>query len=164
MWENLADPILTGRELQGIPKLYADIPDHVETDGTWTAGASHFGHQIADLRISDLREPTSAEIETAIAEGKAKDNPMGWRYLPGVGGFGTAVDEPTTFPSTNHFTEALVGSGEIVWHTLTWEQNPTQYWVVNALADLPILERRPALVTRGSTNLIVPERLPRALD
>ena len=28
IWENLTDPILIGREVQGIPKIYADIQDH----------------------------------------------------------------------------------------------------------------------------------------
>jgi hypothetical protein len=88
---------------------------------------------------------------------------MGWRYLPAVGGFGAALSEPTTFPSENVITEALVGEGEVDWNHLTWEQNPTQFHIVNALADLPILEYRPAIVTKGSSNLLLPERWPRAL-
>jgi hypothetical protein len=88
---------------------------------------------------------------------------MGWRYLPLVGGFGAAISEPTTFPSENVITEAYVGEGSIDWNHLTWEQNPTQFHIVNALADLPVLEYRPAIVTKGSTNLFVPTRVPRAL-
>jgi hypothetical protein len=61
------------------------------------------------------------------------------------------------------FTEAYVGVGEIDWHQLTWEQNPTQYRIVNALAELPIIEQRSAIITKGSTNLFVPTRIPRAL-
>ena len=48
--------------------------------------------------------------------------------------------------------------------SLTWEQNPTQYHIVNALADLPVLAYLPAMVTTGSTNLFVPDRMPRVLD
>lgn len=33
VWENLAAPILRGRELQGIPKVFADIPDHALRNG-----------------------------------------------------------------------------------------------------------------------------------
>ena len=39
--------------------------------------------------------------------------------------------------------------------TSTWEQNPTQYHIVNALADLPVLEYLPAVMTKGSTNMAV---------
>ena len=58
MWENLTDPILTGRELQGIPKLYADIEDHAVLDGDWRTSASHFGHKMLDMHVTGLREPT----------------------------------------------------------------------------------------------------------
>lgn len=164
IWENLTDPILSGRELQGIPKIYADIPDHtIDEAGAWHAGAAHFGNAIVDLSIGDLRPPTAEEISTAEADRAGSDNPMGWRYLPGVSGIGTAVSEPTTFPSENVFTDAKVGAGSVDWQRLTWEQNPTQYRIVNALADLPILEYRPAIITTGSTNLLIPTRLPRAL-
>ena len=36
--------------------------------------------------------------------------------------------------------------------------------VREAAAELPVLEWRPALVTQGSTNLIIPDRLPRGLS
>ena len=163
VWENLADPILSGRELQGVPKIYADIDDLTIDDGTWSGRATHFGHSIVDVSVTDLREPTPDEIEAAQREQAAKDNPMGWRHLPNVGGPGAAISEPTTFPSENVITEAWVGDGEVEWQHLTWEQNPTQYRIVNALADLPMLEQRPAVVTRGSTNLFLPERLTRVL-
>ncbi len=164
MWENLADPILTGRELQGIPKIYADIPDHRVDDGEWLASASHFGHGILDMSVSGLREPTASEIEDYSKAREGKDNPMALRYFPGISGFGHSVIEPTTFPSETTLSEAWVGEGRINWHRLNWEQNPTQFHIVNALAELPVLEYLPALVAKGSTNLILPDNLPRSLD
>ncbi|HUW17507.1 MAG TPA: acetoacetate decarboxylase family protein [Actinomycetes bacterium] len=163
MWENLTDPILSGRELQGIPKLYARIPDHSVVQGVWRATAGHFGHPIVDLTARGLREATDAEIADTLAAREGRDHPMAWRYLPGIGGAGTAVSEPTSVPSEHRFDEILVGEGTVEWHHLTWEQNPTQFHYVNALADLPILEQRPAVVTRGATNLAVLDRLPRRL-
>lgn len=164
IWENLADPILTGRELQGIPKIYADIPDHTVEDGVWRSSASHFGSEIVNLTVSGLRTPTAEEIAADAEQQKGKDNPMGWRYLPGVGGAGTALSEPTLFPSETRINEVQVGTGTIEWHHLTWEQNPTQYHIVNRLADLPILEYLPAVIARGSVNLAVPGRHARALE
>lgn len=163
MWENLADPILTGRELQGIPKIYADIPDHSVIAGQWRSTASHFGHKIVDMSIVDLREPTAQEIKTYADKAEHGEHPLAWRYLPGVSGFGESINEYTTFPSDNHLTEALVGAGRVDWQTLAWEQNPTQFHIVNALAALPVLEWLPAIVAKGSTNLIIPERLPRVV-
>ena len=163
MWENLADPILTGRELQGIPKVYADIPDHSVVGGEWRSGASHFGHKIVDMGITNLRVPTDEELEVG-RRAEAASTSMAWRYLPGVSGFGRTTSEPTAYPSENVFRSVLVGEGSIEWYQLTWEQNPTQFHIVNAIAALPILEHRGAIVTEGSTNLILPDRLPRGLS
>ena len=163
MWEDLADPILTGRELQGIPKLYADIEDHSIVDGQWRTAASHFGHKILDLTISDLREPSAEEVAEDARAREGRDHPMSLRFFPGINGFGQSVNEATTFPSENVIEQAWVGEGRVDWQRLTWEQNPTQYHIVNALADLPVHGWLPAVVARGSTNLVVMERLPRVL-
>lgn len=163
IWENLTDPILTGRELQGIPKIYADIPDHSIIGDEWRCNASHFGHKILDLMITDVNPVAMELVEGLQAQNAGKDNPMGVRYIPALGGFGTQINQPTLFPSQNDLREVLTGTGSVTWNRLSWEQNPTQYHIVNALADLPVLEQRSALVTKGSTNLIVMDRLPRPL-
>ncbi|WND03010.1 acetoacetate decarboxylase family protein [Temperatibacter marinus] len=161
IWENLTDPILTGREMQGIPKIYADIPDHAISQNRWTTNASHFGNKIIDLSLSNLRAPSLDEIAFMHQKSQGKDTPMGWRFLQNAGKEG--VSEYTTFPSENHFKQVMLGEGSVKWNQLSWEENPTQYQIVNALADLPILEYRPALMTKGATNLLVPENMPRAL-
>jgi Acetoacetate decarboxylase (ADC) len=163
VWENLTDPILTGREMQGIPKVYADITEHSVVDGCWQTSAGHFGHKFLDLSIADLRAPTEQEIAAAAEARAGKDHPMGWRYMPAVGGFGQALNETTTYPSENVVNEAWVGEGTATWQTLTWEQNPTQFHIVNALAGLPVVSRLPALVARGAANLLVPDNLPRRI-
>jgi 3-hydroxyacyl-CoA dehydrogenase/acetoacetate decarboxylase len=163
-WENLTDAILSGRERTGIPKIFGDIPDHAVQDNRWHTSVSHFGSKILDMSIKNLREPTPEEAEAASKASEGKDHPMAWRYLPGVGGFEPAISEPTTFPSDSLYTGAWVGEGKIDWNHLTWEQNPTQCHIANALADLPVLGYLPAMVTTGSTNLFVPDRMPRVLD
>jgi acetoacetate decarboxylase len=164
MWENLTDPILTGREMQGIPKVFADIPDHTITDdGEWQVNASHFGNKIVDLSVSGLRTPTEEEVAAAEAAKAKGEHPMAWRFFPEIPGFGAAINEKTTFPSETHIKEAWVGEGSIEWQHLTWEQNPTQCHIVNALADLPVVMKLPAMVAKGSVNLILPENLPRVL-
>lgn len=165
IWENLADPILVGREVQGIPKVFADIPDHSVSKSRWNCNASHFGHKIVDLTISNPNPVTQEEITAQQQADQGKNHPMAWRYLPAIGGFGNAaVNELVTFPSDSIYTEAMVGEGTINWNQLSWEQNPNQYHIVNALETLPVLEYLPAIITRGSTNLSLPERWSRTLD
>jgi hypothetical protein len=117
-----------------------------------------------DLSISNLNAISAEDIAAGQKENAHKDNPMGLRYMPALGGFGPpAVNEVTTFPSENILTQAWIGEGAIDWQQLTWEQNPTQFHIVNALAGLPVLEYLPAIVTKGSTNLMVPDRWTRTL-
>ena len=80
---------------------------------------------------------------------------MGWKYIPNMDGVGASVSAPTLFPAENAYVAAQLGTGSVEWERLTWEQNPTQYHIVNALADLPIIEYLPAIMTKGSTNLVV---------
>jgi acetoacetate decarboxylase len=164
MWENLADPIIRGRELQGIPKIYADIPTHSEVAGRWQASASHFGHKIVDISIEDLRDPTPSEVVAASEAAAHRDNPMALRYLPGVSGVGQSLKQATTYPSETTIQEAWVGKGRVDWQSLCWEQNPTQFHIVNALAGLPVLEWLPSVVAKGSTNLTLPERMTREIN
>ncbi len=164
IWENLTDPILVGREAQGIPKIYADIPDHNINSDVWRCNASHFGHKIIDMSLSNLTQVTDDDIAAAQQANESSDHPMTWRFMPAIGGFGEpALNETVTFPSRNNITEAWIADGELEWASLTWEQNPTQYHIVNALQALPVVSYLPALVTRGSANLTLPERWTRTL-
>ena len=155
MWENLTDPILMGREVQGIPKIFADIPDHSIVNGTWRVKASHFSHRIMEMTVSDLVFPTAEVIMELQKDMEGKDNWMGWKYIPNPDGVGPSVSMPTLFPAENTYREVKVGTGSIEWEHLTWEQNPTQYHIVNTLADLPILAYLKVVMTKGGTNLAV---------
>jgi len=152
MWENLADPILTGREIKGVPKVYADIPDHQVINGEWHANASHFSNRILDIKARDLTALNAAQI-AETQESMKKNNSMGWKYIPNPDGVGAALSHPVLFPTEAHIDEYWVGTGEVHWEHLTWEQNPTQFHIVNALADLPNLGHAFTAVSKGSSIL-----------
>jgi acetoacetate decarboxylase len=153
LWENLTDPILTGREIQGIPKIYADIPDHTVYDGVWQAGASYRGHKIVDVMIKGLLPIPETDVKNIEAMAR-NGNWMGWKYIPKTGEPGAEVSHATLFPTEPTFKEGWIGTGDVTWHRLTWEQNPTQFHIANALQSLPILEYRSAVVLKGSVNLM----------
>jgi len=165
IWENLADPILVGREVQGIPKLYADIPEHLIEEGVWRCSASHFGNKIVDLCAHDFVEVPTEQVAAARTAQEGKEHPLTWRYIPAVGGYGApSVSEAVTFPSENIYSCVMVGEGTVRWNNLRWEDNPTQFHIVNTLEQLPVLEYLPAIVTRGSTNLVLPENWTRSIS
>jgi len=162
LWENLTDPILTGRELQGLPKIYADIPDLTIFEGEWSNCASYRGHKIVDVSVRDLEPVHQDEIDGLSPTIMW----IGWRYVPNVGGTGAAISHATLYPPHRFLPKEMWrGKGKVEWHHLTWEQNPTQYHIVNALAELPILEYRSAYVYRNAySDPNCPTHPPKALQ
>ncbi|MDD5190233.1 MAG: acetoacetate decarboxylase family protein [Dehalococcoidales bacterium] len=146
LWENLTDPILTGRELQGIPKIFANIEDHVKTEGEYRTNAHYRGHKIVDMTIKETKKMTKEDME-AIRKRPGQDW-FGWKYMPKTGEEGADVSYPTLYPLGDGTWEGVWGEGKVEWHELTWEQNPTQFHIVNALKALPILEYREATVCK----------------
>ena len=69
----------------------------------------------------------------------------------------------TVVPTTMKPAEAWLAQGEVRWCQLTWEQNPTQAHIVEALRQLPMLKHVSATVTRGAVDLSAPGRSVRAL-
>jgi len=162
MWENDCDPIIAGREYLGIPKVYADIEDHSIIEGEWRTSASLRSHKILDLEITGLEAVSAADVKEMNV--RAKDgNWMGWKYVPNTGEPGAAVSHATCNPTSGGTRQAWTGAGKVDWHRLTWEQNPAQCHIVNALADLPIIEYRRAMVLKQGTALETADRKLRML-
>jgi len=109
--------------MQGIPKIYAEIPDHTIHNGVWRTCAAYRGHKIVDVSIKDLKPQGPQEVkefERIVREG----NWMGWKYIPKTGEPGAEISHPTLFPTETNIKEVSIGAGEVKWHRLTWEQNP----------------------------------------
>jgi hypothetical protein len=159
LWENDTDAILGGRELLGVPKIYADIEDHKIIGGEWRTTASSRGQTIVDLSVTDL-EPLPEDGLQQMRESAADSSWMGWRYVPNIGEPGAALSHATCIPTGGSPSEAWAGRGEVTWHRTTWERNPTQWHIINALADLPVLEHRWALVSKGSSTLADANKKP----
>lgn len=151
LWENLTDPILTGREEIGFSKIYCELPPPTHLRGEYHLIASWLGFKFLDMHLFDLRELTSEEIQTRQASATG-DGTLHYKYMPRTGEWGCAdVAYPVLTPAANsnqRILEQHVGSGRIEFHPARWEDLPTQYNIVNAFADLEILEYRGASLTK----------------
>jgi len=152
LWENDPDAIVSGRELLGVPQIYADIEDHKIIQGDWSTSASNRGHTLVDIGIRDLVPVDRAGLDEMERASRAASW-LGWRHVPEIGKPGAALSHATCIPSGGRPREAWIGRGEVHWHRTCWEKNPTQWHIINALADLPILEHRSAVVVRGGSTL-----------
>lgn len=152
LWENLTDPILTGREIAGIPKIYGDIEDHTVINGIWRASASHRGHTILDVTASELNALDAPSCR-AMEDDIARHPMMGWKYIPNETNTGAVISHATVFPYAIRVRQAWSAKGQIQWYGSSWAKNPTQSHIINALKSLPVLETQSTLVWKGSLTL-----------
>ena len=147
MWENLADPIITGRGEVGHPKLYAEIDAPRSWDGSQICTAGWMGFRFLEMSVSELRDEPSPQAAPA------SDGVMMLKYVPKTGAWGEAeLQQVTLSPAADPdktIERRQVGVAELRFHAATWSDLPTLYHVVNALADLPVIEMRGGAVTRS---------------
>jgi Acetoacetate decarboxylase (ADC) len=153
MWENLADPIITGRGEVGQPKLFADIPDARLVDHTHHCVASWMGFQFLEVQISEISTPSDP-----LPQQLQLDGTLMLKYVPRTGEWGEAEVYQVTF-TPSHTPDVTVESrksatGKIAFRRAAWTDLPTMYHVVNALAELPVVAPRGASIvhTRGGKS------------
>lgn len=151
LWENLADPIITGREELGFAKIYCELPPPTVLHNQYHVMASWLGFKFLDLHVSNLRQQSPDEL-AALTAAPATAGTLHFKYVPRTGEWGAAdvcyaVLTPAATPN-RVITERWVGAGSLQFHHARWEDLPTQYNIVNAFHDLAIRELRAASVTK----------------
>ncbi|NTG28736.1 acetoacetate decarboxylase family protein [Agrobacterium rhizogenes] len=145
VWENLADPIITGRDEIGHPKLYAEIAEPRRWNGAHICTAGWMGFRFLELEVAQLQD---AEPHR---EGAASDGTLMLKYTPRTGAWGeTDLCQVTLTPAgdpDNHIERHHIGTGLLQFHKASWSDLPTMHHVVNALAALPVIEARGGTVT-----------------
>ena len=151
LWENLTDPILTGREELGFSKIYCELPAPRYLRDQHHIAAAWLGFKFLDITITNLREPSAQEF-AELAAAPADASTLHYKYVPRTGDWGSAdaaypVLTPAETPN-RRVLERRIGQGSLVFHRARWEDMPTQYNIVNAFADLEIREYRGARLTK----------------
>ena len=147
IWENSADPIITGRGEIGHPKLYADIPEPRHWNGAQICSAGWDGFRFLDLTVSDLRDASTPQA-TAHSDGI-----MMLKYIPKTGAWGESELEQVTLTPIDDPDKTIVrrqtGTAELQFQSAAWSDLPTLYHVVNGLAALPVIEMRGGSITES---------------
>jgi hypothetical protein len=145
VWESMADPILTGRDELGWCKINANIPDPVMTDGRWSGSADWEGHRFFEMSAEGF---ATAPLQAAPLPMKFQKN------VPRTGAPGEAdLIYPTVTGPDGPPPDILSiaqGRGRFAFRAARWEDMPTQYPIVNALAALPLEEFGPAMLVHSS--------------
>lgn len=154
LWENLTDPILTGREQLGFSKIYCELPEPLTHDGQTHCTASWLGFRFLDIRLQNMQEvpPGDAVGAPVSTPAGAVRGTLHYKYIPKTGEWGqedvayaVLTPEVSSSPPPDH---AWRGDGSVEFHSARWEDLPTQYMIVNTFAGLEVLESRGATMER----------------
>ena len=161
LWENLADPIITGREELGYSKIYCELPEPTVYGGETHCIASWLGFKFLDLKLRNMTQVDPEELPSPASgqtDGKLTGT-LHYKYIPRTEDWGDAdaayaVLTPAETPN-RVVKEMWRGEGTVEFHKARWEDMPTQYTIVNAFAELEIKEYRGASITKtvGSKDL-----------
>ena len=157
IWENLTEPILSGREELGWNKIYADLPPARQAPQGQVHEAQWQGFRFLRLTLSGL-EPLEPVLPPAT-------HVLHHKYIPATGDWGRAdVDYLTVTPPGNSQASVLAHARAQATLELirpTWQDMPTQHHIVGALCDLPIgaLLGAGVYTTRGGKDLSDQQRL-----
>ena len=155
LWENLADPILTGREEIGYSKIYCELPEPAVLRGETHCIATWLGFKFMDMRVNNLT-PVPPEQFPPPAPAKTGDGTLTgvlhYKYIPTTGDWGQPdLSYPVLTPAytpNRVITEMWRGEGTVEFHKATWEDLPTQYTIVNTFHELEIKEYRGASIVK----------------
>ena len=138
LWEGLPDPVVSGREDLGFPKLWCELPDPRFLDGRHSFEANWQGFRLFEAEFAegeDVQElppvPGEAPCSGTICH----------KYMPRTGARGQAdIDQLVCWPQfeARNVARVNIGKGSFRFNRARWEDLPTMHHVVNALADLPV--------------------------
>ncbi|KAI6997811.1 FAD/NAD(P)-binding domain-containing protein [Hortaea werneckii] len=167
LFENLTDPIITGRSELGMPKLFADINVASGSGGSsCNISLSWRGAQFGNIEIHDLAEDESPMVNgTAHAEPHRGPGPpppppeqglFVYRYVPAVGEPDKADAEyPVFVPKVDPqpgsaAPESLKSTkARLQFSACDWQSLPTLHHIAKDLAEIPIYGIEEAKLTKG---------------
>jgi hypothetical protein len=159
LFEDKADPIISGREELGYPKLFANLVDRYE-QSSFNLNACWEGTVFGNISLSDLHEVQNAprNIDTKEAEGI-----LCFKYIPKTGFPGEAdVQYPTFTPPPAPNTATIISKmraekTEFKFQGFEFEQLPTLHHIAARLAELhaeePEILQAEIVVVEGASDL-----------
>jgi hypothetical protein len=165
LFENLADPILSGREELGFPKLFAEL-DVKKGDGEWTLEAGWMSSKFCNMRLSGLQKPpaTNSDPPTLSPPLPRDQGLLIHKYIPATGSVGSkergqSDAEYTVFLPSEEDANTVerkvertlkATSAEISFDALDWKAFPTLHHIVERLKEIPVYEVVEAKLIEGN--------------
>ncbi|RYP00594.1 hypothetical protein DL764_006468 [Monosporascus ibericus] len=156
LFESLTDPIVSGREELGMPKLYCAI-DIWRREKSYRVQTGWQGANFGSLVLKDLKEVDPGSDKGTIG-GEDDQGIFAYKYIPKVGERGKADVEHAIF--VPHSEEAKVvpsivervfkaEQASVSFDPLDWEALPTLHHIISRLAEIPVYKVVGAKVVEG---------------
>lgn len=159
LFEDLADPIVSGREELGMPKLFSDLAVQ-RSDTSYSIQAGWCGRVWGTFELSDLRPDATNGAATGKMTGDdADEGVLIQRYMPKVGRDlkGQADAEYAVFdsfaaadPKPQVHRSWTAGKASFTLDAGNWNSLPTLHHIVSRLAEIPVYEVVQAKVSEGT--------------
>ena len=156
LWENMADPIITGREDLGFSKIYCDLPELQTIGDNIVCRASWDGFEFARFQLSGLKEVSSGDLEQSepTPEEQPSEGILHYKYFPRTSSPGESDVEyaaltPADWPNVVVDKTLQADKAEGAFIRGTWEQLPTLVHIVDALSELTLGECVSATLTKS---------------
>jgi len=155
MFENDTFPIVLGRELLGVHKMFADISSvGVLANGHLRCEASLWGHLLFGIEVGSLSEQDETMREAAGQ--RAGELPLiGYKYIPSPDGQPDAAYPMSTPSDVKYDRLWLGGSGELFFGKPCGSDIGPMAAIMDALRTLPLVKVVGASRTLGSAVLRV---------
>jgi 2-polyprenyl-6-methoxyphenol hydroxylase-like FAD-dependent oxidoreductase len=164
LFENLADPVLIGREELGMPKLWCEMNVKNDTEtGAWKLNASWLGADFAHMDISSLQEVPSEQDSQSTAT-QSSQGLIWYKTFPQTGSATDKTDRMQRGSDSSYTVclsdskEAKInrkidktwsGIGKIQFDALDWKSLPTLHHIVERLREIPVYDVVEAKVLQG---------------
>ena len=157
LFESLTDPIVSGREELGMPKLYTSMDIHHGAK-SFRLNTGWQGSMWGNFRLEGLEPETNLAGASGNVSGEDDAGILVYRYMPKVGrefkgqkevGYTVFVPFAEDFPQpvTQRIWNASKASIKI--DAMDWDALPTLHHIISRLEDIPIYEIVKARLVEG---------------
>ncbi|KAF4980023.1 hypothetical protein FZEAL_3885 [Fusarium zealandicum] len=155
--ENLADPIVTGREELGMPKIYCDI-DVEKKDAATSLECSWRGSKFVHITMEGLGKEASISTNGEVEQSPASpdEGTFVYRYVPAVGKPGEADAAYPVFiqnglaTTPSKIEKITTGSGSrLEYSEGDWDTLPTLHHIAAGFAEIPVYEVLESKIEQG---------------
>jgi hypothetical protein len=156
LFENLTDPIISGRDELGMNKVYCEIDIDRKTD-SYHAQCSWRGTKFFDLELEDLKADPP-KIEGLPADAAKDYGVLTYKYIPATGKPGKAdIEYACVIPHAEEAKVAQVTVQSVAWshkphmrfEAKDQDSLPTLHHISSVLAGMPVYEVIFAKVEEG---------------